>query len=208
MCCLWQKNTQGIWCPYLPSLNPYNFYLWSIFKDKVYISSHETEDSLKGSIWNLVSSVSPAELWLAKNYVFICVTHLQADVNHFQHHLWMRIKLTLTDTQQTDRLASAVSLDITQNGLCEVWCWLPVIIMSLYYFIHIVACGPGSSVSIATGYRLDGLGIESWWGRNFPHLSRPALGPTQPPIQWVPGLGGRKQPGRDADPLPPSSAEV
>ena len=49
-------------------------------------------------------------------------------------------------------------------------------------------CGPGSSVGIATGYRLDGPGIESRWGRNFPHLSRPALGSTQPPVQWVPGL--------------------
>jgi len=47
---------------------------------------------------------------------------------------------------------------------------------------------PGSSVSIATGYGLDGPGIESRWWRDFPDLSRPSLGLTQPPVQWVPGL--------------------
>jgi len=53
---------------------------------------------------------------------------------------------------------------------------------------YIESCGPGSSVGIATGYGLDGLGIESWCGRDFLHLSRPVLGPTQPPVQWVLGL--------------------
>ena len=50
------------------------------------------------------------------------------------------------------------------------------------------ATGSGSSVSIVTGYGLDGPRIESRWGRDFPHLSRPALGSTQPTVQWVPVL--------------------
>ena len=48
--------------------------------------------------------------------------------------------------------------------------------------------GPGSIVSIATGYGLDSPGIECWWGRDFPHLSRPPLGSTHPPVEWVRGL--------------------
>jgi hypothetical protein len=39
-----------------------------------------------------------------------------------------------------------------------------------------------SSVGLATRYGLDGPGIESRWGRYFPHPSKSALGPTQPPI--------------------------
>jgi hypothetical protein len=67
--------------------------------------------------------------------------------------------------------------------------------------------GSGSSVDIVTGYGLDGPGIEkkSLWRRNFSHTSRPALGPTQAPVQLVPGV---KRTGRGADHPPPSSAEV
>jgi hypothetical protein len=74
-------------------------------------------------------------------------------------------------------------------------------IKKIYHLL--LGVGPGSVVGIATSYGLDGPGIEFRCGRDFPHLSRPALGPTQPPLQWVPGLSrGKERPGRDADPSP------
>ena len=42
----------------------------------------------------------------------------------------------------------------------------------------LILLGPGSVGGIATGYGLNGLGTESRWRRDFPHLFRPALGPT------------------------------
>jgi hypothetical protein len=61
----------------------------------------------------------------------------------------------------------------------------------IFYKIQTHGHGPGSLVGIATDYGLDGPGIESRWGEIF-RLSRPALGPTQPPVQCVPGLSWGK----------------
>jgi hypothetical protein len=67
---------------------------------------------------------------------------------------------------------------------------------------------------MATGYGLDdrGVRVRIPVGSRIPFStsSRPTLGPTQPPIQWVPGAlsPGVKRPGCEADHSAPTSAEV
>jgi hypothetical protein len=70
-------------------------------------------------------------------------------------------------------------------GMHIKYCCVVDVVEDLLLFGRLNA---GSVVGIATAYGLDVTGIEFLWGRAFPHLSIPALTPTQPPVQWVPGL--------------------
>ena len=54
-------------------------------------------------------------------------------------------------------------------------------------FLQLLISGPGSSVGIATDYGLDGPESNPGGDEIF-RTSRPALGPTQPLVKWVPGL--------------------
>jgi hypothetical protein len=82
---------------------------------------------------------------------------------------------------------------------------------TLYIFLtsYFEASGPGSSVGIATGYGMDGPGIESRWGEIFRTCPDEPWGP--PSLLYNgPRVcpGGKERPGRDADPLPPPSVVV
>jgi len=67
--------------------------------------------------------------------------------------------------------------------------------------------GPGSSVSIATGYRLDGPGSNPGGGEIFCTCpDRPWGPPSLLYNRYQVFPGGKERPGRDADPSPPSSA--
>ena len=80
---------------------------------------------------------------------------------------------------------------------------------------HSLLASPGpsgdrdSAVGIATGYGLEGPGIESRWGWDFPYPSRPALRPPQPSYTMCTGsFWGVKWQGCGVDHPAPSSAEV
>ena len=62
-----------------------------------------------------------------------------------------------------------------------------VSVLNLLYFYISTFRSMGSSVGIATDYALDGPG-SSPGGDEIFRPSRPALGRTQPPEKWAPGL--------------------
>ena len=65
---------------------------------------------------------------------------------------------------------------------------IPVLSCSRVHIFKLALCTqwPSSVVAIATGYGLDGQGSNRGGGDIFRTFPDPALGPTQPTIQWLP----------------------
>ena len=86
----------------------------------------------------------------------------------------------------------------TYQDLCNIqYC-------TIFLNTCLIMCGLGSVVGIATGYGLDGPGIETGGGgRDFPHLSRPAWDPSSLLYKGYRVFpGGKEWPGCAADHLP------
>jgi hypothetical protein len=97
----------------------------------------------------------------------------------------------------------------------KVVCAFMIYAVCGFYPTNIVMLGFTTGADIARWYS---AGLRAGWSGvlvpaehgNFALHHPVRLGPTQPPIQWVPGAVslGVKWPGREADHSPPSSAEV
>ena len=113
-------------------------------------------------------------------------------------HYKMRAGITTLQAGRTEvRIpAEAWNISLLQN-------------IEVGFGVHPTSCGPGSVVGIATGYGLDGPGIETRWGARFFAPVQTATGAQ--PASFTMGTAsfpGVKRPGRDADPSTSSSAVV
>ena len=146
--------------------------------------------------WRSTVGRTPLDEWLARRRdLYLTFTTLTTD-----KYPCPRWDSNPRSQQASSRRPLACCLSVCLSiclSICLSVCLseLPVFNNTIFwlYFKWLATCGggPGSSVGIATEYGLDGPGIESRWGRNFPHLSRPSLGPTQPPVQRVPSFSRR-----------------
>jgi hypothetical protein len=115
----------------------------------------------------------------------------------------------------TSRLTLAIRVNNTafchmiDRTFREILQWTHFEQLNTFFFVFYSKFPTLLWVVIATRYELDGPGIQSRWGWDFPHPSRPVLGPIQNPIQWVSVLFPRiKRPGRGVDHPLPLNAEV
>jgi len=124
-------------------------------------------------------------------YMLRIKCHPPAQRNAWASSLVFVLKHSLRTVRISSDFASSLTSSVNK-GLVDRQCIMPfrraqmATVVWNKYSATIV--DQDIAVGTATRYGLDGPGIESRWGRDFPHPSRPALWPTQPPTKRVPCL--------------------
>jgi len=96
-------------------------------------------------------------------------------------HLTNKLRLPVVrNVLKTGKISSLETLK------CVTPWQLPLLCGLLVYLPKVTIIG--FNIEHSDSIRAGRFGIESRWRRDFRQPSRPALGSTQPPIQWVPGL--------------------
>ena len=112
-------------------------------------------------------------------------TRYAEDTTHIR-----RYKVTRNSYKHIYKHHPVLGVYAMKYGLClaaYTMIWHSRQYIYIYIFIYLFICGPGSLVGIATDYGLEGPGSNPGEDKIF-RPSRPALGPTQSPVKWVPGL--------------------
>jgi len=80
------KITKGLWPPRSSNLNRRDCDLPSALNDKLHSNHLQTEEDVKRSVQDVVSSAAPAELLRTVNNAFVkCDACVEAERNQFQH---------------------------------------------------------------------------------------------------------------------------
>jgi hypothetical protein len=152
-------------------------------------------------------------VWGSRNYN---LTIFNSNFRIINLHLHVQDMLIAFIIRTIALLIEGVSTSETSVSFIETTrCNIPADghLRNLFCFFYMKCSHVLTQTWLRAGRPGDRGSIPGGGQRIFPLTSvfMPALGPTQPPVQWVPGVlspGVKARPGRDADHSPPSSAEV
>jgi hypothetical protein len=113
---------------------------------------------------NITTRIQRRDLNGPHTAVYIKVTALDVEIRDAHQFLW----------------PASLNTNYTKNNFYKIKPFCILFLCNITW---------DSSVDKAAGYRLDGRGSIPERDKSSPppSVSRPALGPTQPPIQWVLG---------------------